>query len=374
MSEERAGYHTANDSVGDAQPDNVRVLPARGGFAQIDNAYFDRLIGVLSPTTYYCLMYLVRRTVGYRTESVKASLAEIAEATKLSRHTIIKALDDLKSAGIIASDADERGRTQVRTLTVLPVIQWRVTAPAPTAPATDCPTSAKSALVPETPQLVQKMHQTSAKNALVTAPTSAKNAPLLNTKRNTHRKDTDADASRTADADATPMPMPDTSSSQPSAVQEKKKRPTAARTRKLTDEQLEAHRVEAAWCSALLADYCAALDVTELPKSQEGKERQAAHWFYGQLAGVEDGAAKVMACYRLLKRDPFWQNRPLSLQKLTEHFPEYRRDPKGFREHIEQAAKPRASYPSANGRAPQPEPPRLPIGVRPLNSKAAQPD
>jgi hypothetical protein len=53
--------------------------------------------------------------------------------------------------------------------------------------------------------------------------------------------------------------------------------------------------------------------------------------------------AKVMACYDLTKRDPFWQHRPLSLQKLTEFFPDYRRDPKGYRKRIEDACKPRTT-------------------------------
>jgi hypothetical protein len=109
---------------------------------------------------------------------------------------------------------------------------------------------------------------------------------------------------------------------------------------KLTPEQLAAHRAEQAWCSELLAALRAELGLRRLPN--EGKERDAAHWFYGELQGVEDAVTKVMTCYRVTKRDPFYQTRPLSLQKLREFFPEYRRDPKGYRARIAAAGAPRA--------------------------------
>lgn len=167
----------------------------------------------------------------------------------------------------------------------------------------------------------------------------------------------EANASSAAtSADATPAPVNATAHTSPSQPSEPQETKTSRRPRKLTDDQLAAHRAEQGWCSALLADYRTELGVATLPS--EGKERAAAHWFYAQLQDVEDGAAKVMACYRLTKRDPFWQNRPLSLQKLTELFTEYRRDPAGYRARIEQARTPRPAYAA---RAAPNEPKPLPV-------------
>lgn len=312
---ERRSQYTVGSSTGDetTETTNVRVLPVRGGFTQIDNTYLDGLWGIISPSAHICLLYIVRQTHGYRRESVRLSFKQLGDALGLSRNTVMKALAELEAAHIIGSDDSERGRTQVRAYFPLPAAAWTL----PDA------TSAKNELVGTSADI--ELATTSAKNelvvskiALVGAQTSAKNELHINKDINTVSKDnSDAYASGAADASAPPR--------RPSKKRE--------RQRKLTDEELPAQREEAVWCNNLLAALRSELGVSKLPT--EGKERAAAHWFYGELRDVEGAVEKIMACWRATKRDQFWQDKPLSLQKLTEFFPEYRRDPKGYRERME---------------------------------------
>jgi hypothetical protein len=70
----------------------------------------------------------------------------------------------------------------------------------------------------------------------------------------------------------------------------------------------------------------------------EGRERDAAHWFYrahdGEPAPVED----VLACYAATKRETFWSDKFLGLQSLGRCYVEYRRDPDGYRAAREERA------------------------------------
>jgi phage replication O-like protein O len=297
-------------------PENVRTLPVRG-FAQIDNDYFDRLMGVVSPTGYYCLMYLVRRTLGYNRKSVRVTLDDLQTATGLSRHTVLKALDDLARMRIVCSDASERGRTQVRTFTMLPIEDWCLDS---TQSEPD-QISAKNALVEKKARTSAKTELVRAKTALVEPETSAKNAPLLNTEREIHSPKTE----RENDAVA--------SSATASAARSVSPKPS--KSRKLTDEQLAAHRQEAVYIADVLTRYRTELHVSKLPA--EGQQRNGARWFY--TAGLDGSPVPpddVMQWYRLTKSQPFWRGTFLSLMSLQKPYTEHAGDIGAYRSTIAQ--------------------------------------
>lgn len=113
------------------------------------------------------------------------------------------------------------------------------------------------------------------------------------------------------------------------------------RARKLTDEQLEAKRIE--------EDYIAAIfrgieEMTEAPIIARGQERDAAHKFYRYQA--TSGAAPapvpvedVLECYRLTLLDPYFATTALSLQTLlVKRYGIYRRSPAGYASAMQQKA------------------------------------
>lgn len=136
-----------------------------------------------------------------------------------------------------------------------------------------------------------------------------------------------------ADADDAPAPLDSSATSSyspeaapaadPTAVRQHKAK--ASRPRKLTDEQLAAHREEAVYVNQLLSGICECIKTNKLPLP--GRERDAAHWFYragenGAPAPLED----VLACYRATKCSPFWAGKYLSLQQLEGCWVTYRLD------------------------------------------------
>lgn len=146
-------------------------------------------------------------------------------------------------------------------------------------------------------------------------------------RKGTEERDTeepDANASgRLASADATLCPLP-------AAHAQKAK---INRPRKLTDEQLEAHQLEQQWCREALGELARRLDVKTVPRV--GQQKAAAKWLYRELREVDDGQRRLWQCYDLTKRTPFWQGKTLLLSDLVRPFPEYRRDPAGYRAAIE---------------------------------------
>lgn len=137
---------------------------------------------------------------------------------------------------------------------------------------------------------------------------------------------------------AAPEAAPEAASAAPVAAAAK---PSASkRTPKYSGE-------EQAYVSALLKGVKEQTSIKgALPT--EGKERDAAHWFYRAHDGEPAPVADVLDCYRATKAQDFWQGKYLSLQKLEACYTEYRRAPAAYKT-------PRAS-PSAqrNGHAPPP--------------------
>lgn len=371
--ERRESYATVPAVGGEPATDNIRSLPVadRRGFTQADNAYFDGLFGRVSPAAYYCLMYVVRNTLGYHRQGMRLSFKQLGDALGLSRNTAMKGLQELEAAHIVGSDGADRGRTQVRTYFLLPIEGW--TLDTPTVP--DAPTSAKNELDETSPNSALVV----SKFGLVAAQTSPNFGHPINKERKKVSKESSVTnvtgAATSADASPAVDKVPLTSETLTAALStgedtqtppRKRAAPPTAnkpgkRERKLTDEKLAAHREEQAWCGEVLAELARRLDVRELPRA--GQQKAAAKWFYRELHTIEDGQKRLWACYDLTKREPFWQHQTLLLSDLTRPFPEYRRDPKGYRERIEAAGKPRAAPVST----PRPQPP-APVFV-PAGSK-----
>ncbi|MBF6588962.1 MAG: replication protein [Ktedonobacterales bacterium] len=318
MAEDRGTYtaSTAPADVSHDAPDNVRRLPMRG-FTQADNAYYDDLLGVISPTAYYCLSYIVRNTLGYHRESIRLSYKQLGDTLNLSRNTVMRGLQELEAAHIIASDAGERGRTQVRAYHLLPITAWTlparctVSTSAKTALVEDEGASAKNALV-ETQTSAENALVVS-KNALVETQTSAKIEHLINKERNKVSKQIESDA-HASPAPAEPVAAP------PS------KKSTATRSRRYTGE-------EQAYVAQGIKALCAEMHLKKHPA--EGQERDGLHWFSTARDGQPVSVDEVMAWYRLIKREPYWQGKFLSLKSVAKTFVAHSGDLEAFRRDVE---------------------------------------
>ena len=151
-----------------------------------------------------------------------------------------------------------------------------------------------------------------------------------------NEQNNDANASR-ASADADDAPPPPAASSNVSSPSSKPKPRT--RERKLSDEQLAAHREEQAYVAALIKGVQDFNRIKgKLPNHES--ERGAAHWFYrandGEPAPVED----VMACYRATKHARFWSGKYLTLRHLEGCYVTWRLNPEAYtRDQIHDSGK-----------------------------------
>lgn len=110
------------------------------------------------------------------------------------------------------------------------------------------------------------------------------------------------------------------------------------RPRKLTDEQLAAHREEAAYIGTVLTAYRAALHITQLPS--EKQQRAGARWFYTAREGGQSVPPdELMEWYRLTKTLPFWQGKLLSLVSLQNPYTEHAGDLEAYRQTVERETK-----------------------------------
>src|SRR6185312_10052383 len=130
-------YQAGQSADDNATPEKVVALRP---YTKKDNAYADRLIGVVSPSAYYLLDYLIRQTVGFHRESVRYSSKQLAIVTQLSQRTIFTAIRELEALRVLAKDAGDMGRTQIRTFRLLASDVWQL-------PARDTQTTANFAVV-----------------------------------------------------------------------------------------------------------------------------------------------------------------------------------------------------------------------------------
>jgi len=98
-------------------------------YTDVDNAYYDDVLGVISPGAYVCLSYIIRDTAKHHCERGNFSYQQMALALSLARNTVVKALQELASVGLIAIDDDT---AMGHTYTLLPPEQWRLPERVPT--------------------------------------------------------------------------------------------------------------------------------------------------------------------------------------------------------------------------------------------------
>ena len=292
-----------------------KVLTMRP-YTKKDNAYADRLIGVASPSAYYLLDYLIRQTVGFHRETVRYSSKQLATVTKLSQRTIFTAIRELETLHVIAKDAGDMGRTQIRTFRLLSADEWRL-------PERDTQTTAKFAVVEKRKRTTAKNtvdgQTTTAKFAEGDTQTTANFADLIKKEESKEKreKENDSDANASAERDTAP------------ATPEK---PTRQK-RKLSPEARERHNAEAAYVSDLCKRQLAALKCGKSPKP--GEDRAGGHGYY--TAG-QDGAPadpeQVIALLRVVKQSPHYSGQYLTLQATIRYWPEWLLDPKNVRDSI----------------------------------------
>ena len=319
---------SADETRDDATPE--KVVPLRP-YTKVYNDYYEALIGVVSPSAYYVLHYLIRQTCGFHRDATRSSLSVIADATNLSRHTVITALRELQDMHIVTSDGDTLTRTQIRTYQMQPADSWQLPSK----------TSAKIALVEKRKRTSAKIAhddtQTSADNALDDTSTSAKIAPIKRKpeRKGNQRKENQTDATASAERGIASASLEKPSRQKP----------------KLSGEALERHQAEAAYISDLVKRLRDHLHGAKLPNDKQ--ERAAGHWFY--TAGKDEMPAdpeQVMACYAVVKHAPFWSGRFLSLQSLKTFWPEWMADPAQVKRTVadERRKNERGRTASQNGR------------------------
>lgn len=336
--EYRVGDNDASTDTEQKQS-NVRAFPARAGFTQADNAYFDGLFGCVSPTAYYCLMYVVRNTLGYHRESVRLSFKQLGDALGLSRNTAMKGLQELEAARVIGSDGSERGRTQVRAYHLLPIDGWTLPQPTTSPNFALDDTSPENALAPTSPNF----DTTSAENGLVGGQTSPNFGHPINKERKKEKYIS--------------CPTPDGADGGETSSSKPKSRTT---TPKPLPEDSEALRLAAYLRDRILAhspnnrDATAALNPAKLANWAIPVDRMLRldHRTPDGIRAVIDFATT----------DDFWHSNILSTGKLRDQYD-------ALEAKMRAKSRPRQSAPV------RPEPPRQPMrSVPPLNAKPPQLD
>jgi hypothetical protein len=114
------------------------------------------------------------------------------------------------------------------------------------------------------------------------------------------------------------------------------------RARKLTDEQLEAHKAEQGYCAELLTAMAQEMGygkAEDLPAY--GQAKDGAKWFYrhAQPDGSPAPVRTVLELYRVTKAAPFWRTKPLSLQYLSRAWPEWLKDPAAYTAELSDSRK-----------------------------------
>lgn len=321
--ESQGTYQAGDTADDDATPG--KVVPLRP-YTKVNNDYYDALIGVVSPSAYYVLHYLIRQTCGFHRNATRSSLSVIAEATNLSRHTVITALRELQDMHIVTSDGDTLTRTQIRTYQMQPAESWNLPSK----------TSAKIALVERRKRTSAKIAhdtaQTSAGNALDGASTSAKIAPIKSKEEKKEKREKENGSS---DADAP------TRRKQSSAKKQE------------TPEQKEQRIAQAVYVSDLCKLQLAALKCSKSPAV--GQDRAGGHWFY--TAGPDGAPAdpeQVIALLRVVKRAPFYDGKYLPLQAIIRYWAAWQETPASVKDTIADERR-KADYArnAANGRASQ---------------------
>jgi hypothetical protein len=82
-------------------------VASEGYYTKFSNYVFDHIMPELSPAAFKVLMFIIRRTLGWRKECDEISYSQFMEGTGIgSEHTIKKAIDELDSKGYIKVDRD----------------------------------------------------------------------------------------------------------------------------------------------------------------------------------------------------------------------------------------------------------------------------
>jgi hypothetical protein len=286
------------------------------------NAYYDRVMGRVSPAAWLVLDYLVRLTYGYNRLSVDLREPELADATGLPLRTVQRAKAELRAAGII-DVGDGRGRGRSATHTMTAPTSWRL--PEKSASVADYDgESTKSATLADYRARPDSKPAQAIKSATQADFRPSKNPPKMALKPATQ-------AGFSGNGGATgEAPAP---GAKPAAGDEGARIPTIPERKKERD--MRATHASAGGSSSASpkptkppkeADPQSAYTqelVTALQDAMGAKianwprERKAAAWYF--TAGADGGPAPipdVMACYRETVDDPWWDGKPIGLEVL----------------------------------------------------------
>ena len=87
-----------------------------GGFTQIHNAILNKLATTdLNGSEFRCLMFLFRKTYGYKKTEDKISFEQWSEGTGLARRSCIRTIQALIEKNIITASGVSVGRSHVNT-------------------------------------------------------------------------------------------------------------------------------------------------------------------------------------------------------------------------------------------------------------------
>lgn len=300
---EPKGTYQAGDTA-DESATPEKVVPLRP-YTKKDNAYADRLIGVVSPSAYYLLDYLIRQTVGFHRESVRYSSKQLATVTHLSQRTIFTAIRELEALRVLAKDAGDMGRTQIRTFRLLDSEAWQL-------PECDCQTTAKFAVVEKRKRTTAKTTVdepvTTANFAEDATQTTANFADLIKKEeyKENREKEIETDANASGHGVDTPANVTPSSSEKPIHKPRKE--------RELSPDHQ--YRVD------LIAAVSKVRGCASPNKNAEwGAAGKFFRWNGDTSAPIDD----VVTCFTIEQRAPHWDTNTLTLNDLIKPYGAYLR-------------------------------------------------
>ena len=126
MSETSGEYHTGSEEK-DMEWETRVIISSNDGTSFIHNAIFDEALPVLKPSTFLVLTMLLARARNDPRLEVRASLADLSEydgRSVLARNSVVTALRELRSLGMVAVDDTPDGSTTIHTYRLCDVTEW----------------------------------------------------------------------------------------------------------------------------------------------------------------------------------------------------------------------------------------------------------
>jgi hypothetical protein len=277
------------------------------GWHSTSHAYSRRALSHLSGGATKLLWYLLSYTAGYQRNTVTLTISEIMDGARrrdgtrldpgagLAKSTVQAAIAELRRLGLISYSITGRGRSRAFAFVMEPPIAWKL------------PPEAARENGPKISPLA---------NGPKSSPKATQIGPKIDSRGlNRHARGVAAvpEIKRTPEgADARTPTIPETKHIDTKGDA----RATHARPASSSSKPTKEPNPRVLYAQELVAALRAELNGATLPSAP--REYKAAYEWYWDAGrdGVPAPVAEVMACYRVVKTDPYWANRHLGLHSL----------------------------------------------------------